>query len=267
MDEEPPPRTADERAAFSRPRRASDQKRQIRPAYYAARSGSWRDWWTLLHPPYTAWFLSYVVIGASLAPRVELSRLLDCVLAFFLAVGLSAHALDELHGRPLRTQIPSAVLVTVALLGILGALILGIVGIHQIGWLLLPFMCIGPLILVAYNLELFGGAFHNDVTFALAWGAFPLLTAYIGETGHLALAPVIAAIGAAALSFAQRSMSTPARFIRRNVTNVDGVLTLADGRSVVLDQSAILAPLERSLRATSWAIVLLAAAVAVARLS
>ena len=42
-----------------------------RPAYYAARPGGWRDWWTLLHPPYTSWHLSYVVIGATLAPRTD----------------------------------------------------------------------------------------------------------------------------------------------------------------------------------------------------
>lgn len=267
MDEEPAPRAADERTAGSSDDRVDHQEQPIRPAYYAARSGTWRDWWTLLHPPYTAWFLSYVVIGASLAPRVELSRLLYCLLAFFLAVGLSAHALDELHGRPLRTQIPSVVLVAVASLGVLGALVLGIVGIHQVGWLLLPFMCVGPLVLVAYNLELFGGVLHNDVTFALAWGAFPLLTAYIGETGHLALAPVIGAIGAAALSFAQRSLSTSARFIRRHVTDVDGVLTLSDGEKMKLDKQVLLAPLERTLRSTSWAIILTAAAIAIARLA
>ena len=78
---------------------------QSRPAYYAARSGGWRDWWTLLHPPYTAWHLSYVVIGACLAPHVGLSALIATLIAFFLAVGLAAHALDELNGRPLRTRI------------------------------------------------------------------------------------------------------------------------------------------------------------------
>ncbi len=242
-------------------------ERGARPAYYAARPGPWRDWWTLLHPPYTAWFLSYVVIGASLAPRVEVSRLLYGVLAFFLAVGLGAHCLDELHGRPLRTQIPSATLVVIALVGTVGALVLGVVGISEIGWSLLPFMVVGPFILVVYNLELFGGALHNDVTFAIAWGAFPLLTAYVGETGRLALAPVVAATGAAALSFAQRALSTPARHLRRQVSSVEGALILTDGRRVNIDERTLLAPLERALQASSWAIVLLAAAIAISRLS
>ena len=77
-----------------------------RPAFYAARAGGWRDWWTLLHPPYTAWHLAYVVIGACLAPTVNLTRLIATLLAFFCAVGLAAHSLDELHGRPLGTHIP-----------------------------------------------------------------------------------------------------------------------------------------------------------------
>ena len=82
------------------------QAGETKPAYYAAGPGRWRDWWTLLHPPYTAWHLSYAVIGAALAPRVLVSNLIATVLAFFLAVGLAAHALDELRGRPLRTAIP-----------------------------------------------------------------------------------------------------------------------------------------------------------------
>ena len=80
-------------------------------AFYAARPGGWRDWWNLLHAPYTAWHLSYVVIGAALAPHVDVSRLVATLLAFFLAVGIAAHALDELRGRPLRTRIPGPVLV------------------------------------------------------------------------------------------------------------------------------------------------------------
>ena len=99
-----------------------------RPAFYAARRGGWRDWWTLLHPPYTAWHLSYVVIGACLAPRVSVSRLVATLLAFFLAVGVAAHALDELHGRPLRTRIPSAPLVAATVVGLAGAVFLGIAG-------------------------------------------------------------------------------------------------------------------------------------------
>jgi hypothetical protein len=238
-----------------------------RPAYYAARPGRWRDWWTLLHPPYTAWHLSYAVIGASLAPRVYLSRLLLTVAAFFLAVGVAAHALDELRGRPLRTNIPRGALAAAVVLGLAGAIGLGVYGITQVGWILVPFMVAGPVLVVAYNAELFGGALHNDLGFAAAWGAFPVLTGYVAQTGNLALAPFAAGAAALALSAAQRRLSTPARNIRRRAARVDGTITFTDGTTTPIGAAQLLEPLEGALRTMSWGLILLAAAVAVARLT
>ncbi len=240
-----------------------------RPAYYAARTdaGGWRDWWTLLHPPYTAWHLAYVVIGACLAPIVNGTRLVATLLAFFCAVGLAAHALDELQGRPLRTRIPARSLVAVAAVGLAGAVGLGVVGAVQVGWPLVPFLVVGPLLVVGYNFELFGGIIHNDVGFAASWGAFPVLTAYVAQTGNLAAAPILAAVGAFGLSAAQRALSTPARLLRRRTVDISGTITLTDGSELDVERSLLLAPLERALRSLSWAVVLLAAALALARLS
>jgi len=251
-----------------RPEAASAQQPTAgaRPAYYAASPGGWRDWWTLLHPPYTAWHLSYVVIGAALAPRVTLTALLATLIAFFLAVGLAAHALDELNGRPLQTRIPGPVLVAVTAAGLAGAVALGAAGVARVGWGLLPFMIVGPVLVLAYNAELFGGIIHTDLGFAAAWGAFPVLTAYAAQTGRLALAPVLAAVAALALSAAQRRLSTPARILRRRSVRVEGRVTLAGGQVTVLDQRALLEPLEGALRAMSWGLVLLAASLALARL-
>ena len=236
------------------------------PAYYAARQGPWRDWWTLLHPPYTAWHLSYVVIGACLAPTVTLVPLLWTLGAFFLAVGVAAHALDELHGRPLRTRISSSMLVAVSVASLAGALGFGVYGVIRVGWTLVPFMVAGPVLVIAYNAELLHGVVHNDIGFAAAWGSFPVLTAYVAETGSLNVAPVLAAGAALGLSAAQRSLSTPARMLRRKTGSVTGQVVLADGEVLDLDRARLLAPLEQALRAMSWAMVLLAAALAVARL-
>lgn len=237
-----------------------------RPAYYAARSGGWRDWWTLLHPPYTAWHLSYVVIGASLAPHVDAGRLVATLLAFFFAVGIAAHALDELHGRPLRTQIPSAWLVTATVVGLVLACGLGVLGVERVGVVLVPFIVVGPLLVVAYNAELFGGVVHTNAGFAVAWGAFPVLTAYVAQASGLGLAPMVAACGAFALSYAQRSLSTTARMLRRQVDHVSGSMVFVDGTTRPIDSAMLRAPLEQALRAMSWGLVALAAALAVARM-
>jgi hypothetical protein len=238
-----------------------------RPAFYAAGRGGWRDWWTLLHPPYTAWHLAYVVIGACVAPDVRVDRMVATLLAFFLAVGVGAHALDELHGRPLRTAIPRRVLALITVASVAGALALGAVGVGVVGPVLVPFVVLGPLLVVAYNAELVGGLVHTDAGFALSWGAFPVLTAYVAQAGTLRLGPVLVAGAAVALSWAQRSLSTPARRLRRSVHLVDGTVTMADGTVEHLDTGALLLPLERALRATSWGMVALAAGLAVARLS
>jgi len=237
-----------------------------RPAYYAARSGGWRDWWTLLHPPYTAWHLSYVVIGASLAPHVDAGRLVATLLAFFFAVGIAAHALDELHGRPLRTQIPSAGLVTATVVGLVLACGLGVLGVERVGVVLVPFIVVGPLLVVAYNAELFGGVVHTNAGFAVAWGAFPVLTAYVAQASGLGLAPMVAACGAFALSYAQRSLSTTARMLRRQVDHVSGSMVFVDGTTRPIDSAMLRVPLEQALRAMSWGLVALAAALAVARM-
>ncbi len=249
------------------PREPTDPHGEPRPAYYAARGGGWRDWWTILHPPYTSWHLAYVVIGACLAPVVNTTRLIATLIAFFLAVGLAAHALDELHGRPLRTHIPAGVLLAVAGVALVGAMALGVAGSIQVGWALVPFLVVGPVLVVGYNFELFGGALHNDAGFAASWGAFPVLTAYVAQTGTLAVAPSIAAAGAFALSAAQRALSTPARLLRRRATQVEGSITLSDGGSVPVNPVTLLDPLERALRATAWAVVLIAASLAVSRLT
>jgi hypothetical protein len=220
----------------------------------------------VLHPPYTAWHLSYVLIGAGLAPSVSAVKLIATLLAFFLAVGISAHALDELKGRPLGTELPGPLLTAAAALGLLGAIGIGIAGLPQVGPGLVPFIAVGVVFVFAYNLELLGGRLHGDFWFALSWGAFPVLTAYFAQTGRLSIGAVAAAAGAYALSFGQRSLSTPARLLRRRSRSVTGTLTLKDGAEVKLDEAALLRPLERALRAFSWGVVALGVGLVASRL-
>ena len=237
-----------------------------RPAFYALPPGGWRDYWSLLHPPYTLWHLSYVVIGACLAPTLELRWLGETLLAFFLAMGLAAHALDELNGRPLRTRIPDGLLRAIAVVGLAGAIGLGLHGTLEVSPWLWAFIGAGAFLVVAYNLELFGGAFHSDLWFALAWGAFPVLTAYFAQTATVRVEAVFAAGACAALSAAQRVLSTPVRRLRRTVVTVSGELETTDGVREPIDASTLRAAPERALRWLSVAVPSVAAAMLVARL-
>ena len=177
---------------------------QARPAFYALAPGSWRDYVTLLHPPYTLWHLSYVAIGIA---------------------GAFAWSL----------------------------------------WLLV-FVVVGGFVVVAYNLELFGGVLHNHQTFALTWGAFPLLTGYFASAGRITWEALLASAFAALSSAAQRVLSTPVRLVRRRVRAVSGTLELNDGDTQSIDAQSLIAAPETALRLLAVAIVALAGALLVLRL-
>ena len=236
-----------------------------RPAFYALAPGSWRDYVTVLHAPYTAWHLSYVVIGAALAPQWYPGRLGAALAAFFLAVGIGAHALDELNGRPLATRIPSRVLAGAAVVSIGAAVAIGIAGAIAFDLWLLVFVGVGAFAVYVYNLELLGDWFHNDATFALAWGAFPLLTGYFAAAEEIRLEALLAAAFAALSSYAQRQLSTPVRRLRREVASVSGSLELKDGRREAITRETMIAGNEAALRALAAAIVALAVALVVLR--
>jgi hypothetical protein len=237
-----------------------------RPAFYALERGGWRDYLTLLHPPYTVWHLSYVALGASIAPVLNGARLGASVLAFFLGVGLTAHALDELHGRPLQTQISDRVLWGISVLALAGAVGLGVLGGAKVSWWLLAFVAFGGFIVLAYNLELFGGLFHSDAWFALSWGAFPALTAYFAQAAELRVEAGLMALACLFLSAAQRRLSTPVRRLRRSVQALEGRMILRDGTEVPVDEGMLRGTPEAALRILSLAMPLLAGALVAARL-
>lgn len=229
------------------------------PAYYARSGGRLADWWTLLHPPYTVWHLSYVVLGAGLAPDVDVGVLGLTVAAFLLAMGVGAHALDELQGRPLGTGIGDRTLWAAAAGSVLAAVALGVqIALTQTAWLW-PLVAAGPVLVAGYNLELFGGRLHTDLGFAMSWGGFPVVTGYVAQDPGWSPGPAtgaaLVAVAATLLSLAQRRLSTPARQLRRHSPDLDAG---AKGRA--------LAPLEGALRAMAWAHPLLAVGVVAGRL-
>ena len=238
---------------------------EARPAFYALAPGGWRDYVTLLHPPYTAWHLSYVAIGATLAPHVHWDRLGAGLAAFFLALGIAAHALDELNGRPLATRIPHRTLVLLTVVPLAGAAAIGVAGAAAFDPWLLVFVALGTALVPAYNLELLGGRLHNDTTFALAWGSFPLLTGYFACAGTVTWEALLAAGWAALLSLAQRLLSTPVRRARRRMAAVAGTIELRDGtREAITPETLTTAP-EAALRSLAAATVCLALALVVLR--
>jgi hypothetical protein len=246
-----------------------ERRTPVGAAFYARGGGVPADWWTLLHPPYTIWHLSYVVMGAALAPRLSWAMLAGSLLAFFLAVGLAAHALDELRGRPLGTTISSRTLWIVASVGLASAVVIGILAVPHSSPLLVPSIALGVLLVLGYNLELFGGRLHTDIGFAAAWGGFPVLVGFLAQapplTRPVSAGALCLALVATGLAYTQRRLSTPARALRRRISNVDCVITRPDGTQQALDRAALLAPLEAALKTLSITMPMFAIALLLAR--
>jgi demethylmenaquinone methyltransferase/2-methoxy-6-polyprenyl-1,4-benzoquinol methylase len=237
------------------------QPTSLAPAFYAARGGGWHDYWTLLHPPYTAWHLSYVLLGAALSPAPDPRIVAGALVAFGLAVGVGAHAFDELNGRPLRTGIPSPVLVALGTAALLVAVALGLVAATMLGPLFLLFVLGGAAIVVLYAFEV--PHVHSDVGFALGWGAFPVVTTAFATGAH-PVPSALAALAATLLSLAQRRLSTRARSIRRRAVSVSGEIVYADGSREAIDTRSLIGAPEGALSILWLALCALALAVLLA---
>ena len=196
---------------------------------------------------------------------VAWGRLGAAVAAFALAVGIGAHALDELRGRPLRTQIRDPVLIALAVGSIASACAIGIVGAATFRPWLALLVPVGLFLVLAYNLELARGRFHTDLWFGLAWGGFPVVCGYAAVAGEIRVAAILAAAFAVLLSLAQRALSSHVRHVRRRVVAVRGEIELDDGTTETLDAARLISPAEHGLRLLAVATVVLAAALVAMR--
>lgn len=235
---------------------------RLAPAFYSAGARGWRALWTLLHPPYTVWHLSYVLLGAALAPSPDPRIVAGALVAFGLAVGVGAHAFDELRGRPLRTTIPSTVLVALGILGLGSAVALGLLAATALGPSFLLFVVAGALLVLLYAFEV--PLVHSNAGFALGWGAFPVIAT--GSAAGAAPLPIaLAAAAAALLSVAQRRLSTRARSVRRRAVGVSGEIVYADGTRETIDRLSLIAAPEGALRVLPIALALVSLAVLLSR--
>ncbi len=223
-----------------------------RPAFYARTGSRLGDLVTLLHLPYTMWHLSYVAIGAAMAPRIDALRLAGTLLAFGFGLGIGAHALDELHDRPLSTRLSPRTLRLLGWGGLGAGGALAIAASIVISPVALAWGAGGVLLATAYALE-WSRLVHSTAGFAVAWGAFPVLVGYWAQTESLSLAVTVVAAAAAAFSMSQRALSTPARHVRRRVTGATAEIGEARW-----DRSTLLATWERPLQLLAVAHVLLA---------
>ena len=222
------------------------------PAFYARTGSVSSDLISLLHTPYTLWHLSYVVIGAAIAPTLDWLILTGTLAAFAIGLGVGAHALDEAKNRPLGTGLSDRALWALGIGAMIVSLVIAGIGAVEVSPWVIVWGIAGVILAVGYALE--WPILHTDNGFALAWGAFPVVVGYWAQTQTISTTGVIVAGAAALLSLAQRALSTPARFVRRR-TNESMVDFDGDRQ---WGRAELLRTWEQPLRLLTWATVILA---------
>ena len=184
-------------------------------------------------------------------PCFHLDRMLWTLAAFALAMGVAAHALDELNGRPLAHRDPDRGRSSRSPSSRSPARSRSASTARSSG----AGACSRSSPSARSSCRRttsssFGGRFHTDWWFAIAWGGFAALTGFFVEAQSIRLEGLLAAAYATALSLAQRRLSTPVRHARRTLGDTAGT-----------------EPLEHALHALTWASLLVACALVAARLT
>jgi hypothetical protein len=191
--------------------------------WYSAQ-GSWlREFWTLLHLPYTLMAICFVLIGISLNRPIDLPIAGLLCLAYFLGLGIAAHCFDQLPGQgtvyvkiitPLQLQF-----IGVGALGV--AVGVGIsMATHLHLWIIIPCMIVQTFFAFAYPMkQLFRGYFHTNFWFAVGFGAIPFTVGYLvswyTSPVHTTVFPAVWAIACLCVSYIEILLSRHVRYWRK----------------------------------------------------
>jgi len=232
-----------------------------KPAWYTvAGHGLLSDLVNLIHPPYTLWHLSYVVIGIGLSPIIHPDRSIVVVLAFFLGLGIGAHALDETMGNPLKTRLSRHKLYLIGFSSLAAAVAIGAYYVVTLSLLLLPIIFAEVFFALAYNLEAFNKRFHNVLVFSISWGVLPFLTGYFVNSLSVSFGALLTSIAIGLLTYVQRTLSLQARSVRRTITSPIRALKLENGEEISVTSTDLISPAEKSLKALTLTIFIFAIA-------
>ncbi len=138
----------------------------------------WSDLRVILHLPRAAIVYSYIVLGAAFAPVIHWDRLVWTLVAFFFGLQIGAYALDELKGRHASTGFSDTHLKARAALGLPVFAGIGLYLSYVYSWWILLLLAFGVFTILAYNLELAKGSFHNAFWYGAGWGLAPVVGSY-----------------------------------------------------------------------------------------
>ena len=141
----------------------------------------------ILFLPYTSIVICFAALG-SLSGQFEIERLAAICIIYFLALGVSAHLLDAIGGKTKPWgDLPKKKLwlISMSVLGI--AFSIGMYYAFLDSPLLFVIGIVEGFFLFAYNLELFGGKFHNNASTIFSWAILPVFAGSAIQTNSITI--------------------------------------------------------------------------------
>ncbi len=177
----------------------------------------------MLFLPYTGMCISFTIIGSMLSESIAWDRVLSIFIIYFLALGVSAHAADNLGSKKIKpwgNYFSTFELRLMVIGGLSVSYILGIYYIITFVPLLLIIAIIEGFFLFAYNFELFNGLFHNNFWFAVSWGALPLLAGFVIQTNSISVLSLISSMMAFLVAYIEIRISRKYKELKRKPQDV-----------------------------------------------
>jgi len=180
---------------------------------------TWQEHVTLFHPSTTSVLLSLAVLGSLLAQEVYPDRLALFLMQIFLGGSVAANHFDEVLDRPWHTKMPAIRLWLAAMIALSAFVMIGLYFVIQVNFNFIFFVIAESFFIIAYDLELFGGIFHNAKILGISWGLVFLGGYYLQEQ---ALSPIMVVV-----------------FLLVCVCSMQGIMLYEKGKSYGKDRSHV----------------------------
>ena len=166
----------------------------MQQTWYYKEGSKKAELWTILHIPYTFMCISFLIVGFAISKPVNITALLLISAAYFLGLGIAAHAFDQLPGQGssyVQCLKPKELLA----MGVVCFMLAWGLGVYFIiAWQarhMIWLMLLQGFFAVAYPAPklIKTNIFHNDFSFAVGFGFMPVVVGFYANT--LTLSPII----------------------------------------------------------------------------
>ena len=177
----------------------------------------------MLFLPYTTIVTCFAIWG-SLGGVFVLDRLVAIGVIYFLAVGVSAHCLDAVGGKTKPWgDLPKRKIASIAISSLIIVFTIGLYYAFLDSPLLIPIGIVEGFFLFAYNLELFGGKFHNNLSTIISWGILPVFAGSAIQSNSISIETILLSIISASITYLLITTSRKYKHLKREGNDSDGI--------------------------------------------